>query len=191
MVQNLQLINRSVDRYAKALYDTSIEKSIQDKIYEECRGLLGIFSQNDKFYMILKSPLLDKRKQIEIVPKLFTSHKEKKIVVSKDVLGLISILAKNSRLFILDEVLRRFVELHTSDKKEIKVNVISVIKINDNLEDKLKKVFSKNGRMKVKIINLIDKDLIGGLIIQIGSNLIDTSIRTKLNKIKNAMKGAK
>ena len=44
--------------------------------------------------------------------------------------------------------------------------------------------------MKVKIINLIDKDLLGGLIIQIGSNLIDTSIRTKLNKIKNAMKGA-
>ena len=44
--------------------------------------------------------------------------------------------------------------------------------------------------MKVKIINLIDKDLLGGLIIQIGSNLIDTSIRTKLNKVKNAMKGA-
>ena len=44
--------------------------------------------------------------------------------------------------------------------------------------------------MKVKIVNLIDKDLLGGLIIQIGSNLIDTSIRTKLNKIKSAMKGA-
>ena len=44
--------------------------------------------------------------------------------------------------------------------------------------------------MNVKIINLIDKDLLGGLIIQIGSNLIDTSIRTKLNKVKNAMKGA-
>ena len=44
--------------------------------------------------------------------------------------------------------------------------------------------------MKVKVINLIDKDLLGGLIIQIGSNLIDTSIRSKLNKVKNAMKGA-
>jgi len=44
--------------------------------------------------------------------------------------------------------------------------------------------------LKVKIINLIDKDLLGGLIIQIGSNLIDTSIRTKLNTVKNAMKGA-
>ena len=80
--------------------------------------------------------------------------------------------------------------MHTADNKEIKVNVTSVIKINDSLETKLKKILSKNGKMKVKIINLIDKDLLGGLIIQIGSNLIDTSIKTKLNKVKNAMKGA-
>ena len=80
--------------------------------------------------------------------------------------------------------------MHTADNKEIKVNVTSVIKINDSLENKLKKILSKNGKLKVKIINLIDKDLLGGLIIQIGSNLIDTSIKTKLNKVKNAMKGA-
>ena len=61
---------------------------------------------------------------------------------------------------------------------------------NNILLDQLKKIFSKNGKLKVKIVNLIDKELLGGLIIQIGSNLIDTSVRTKLNKIKSAMKGA-
>lgn len=191
MVQNLQLINRAVVRYSNALYDISVEKSIQNKIYEECNSLLGIFSQNDSFDMILKSPLLNKKKQVEIVSKLFSYRKEKKILVSKDMLSLILLLAKNSKLNILNEVLKRFLELHTLDKKEIKVTVTSVIKINNNLEDKLKKVLSKNGKLKVKIINLIDKDLIGGLIIQVGSNLIDTSIRTKLNMVKNAMKGAK
>ena len=191
MVQNLQLINKAVVRYSNALYDISVEKSIQNKIYEECNSLLGIFSQNDSFDMILKSPLLNKKKQVEIVSKLFSYRKEKKILVSKDMLSLILLLAKNSKLNILNEVLKRFLELHTFDKKEIKVTVTSVIKINNNLEDKLKKVLSKNGKLKVKIINLIDKDLIGGLIIQIGSNLIDTSIRTKLNMVKNAMKGAK
>ena len=100
------------------------------------------------------------------------------------------LLAKNARLNILEEVLKRYIELHTSDNKEIKVNVTSVIKINDSLENKLKKILSNDGKLKVKVINLIDKDLLGGLIIQIGSNLIDTSIKTKLNKVKNAMKGA-
>ena len=49
------------------------------------------------------------------------------------------LLAKNARLNILEEVLKSYIELHTADNKEIKVNVTSVIKINDNLENKLKK----------------------------------------------------
>ena len=190
MVQNSQLINRSVVRYSRALYGLAVDKKIQNKMYAECKDLLRIFSENPSFTTIFKSQLLNKKKQISVVSKIFSDKKEKKIQISIDLLGLIMLLAKNARLNILEEVLKRYIELHTSDNKEIKVNVTSVIKINDSLETKLKKILSKNGKMKVKIINLIDKDLLGGLIIQIGSNLIDTSIKTKLNKVKNAMKGA-
>ena len=190
MVQNSQLINRSVVRYSRALYGLAVDKKIQNKMYAECKDLLRIFSENPSFTTIFKSQLLNKKKQIAVVSKIFSDKKEKKIQISKDLLGLIMLLAKNARLNILEEVLKRYIELHTSDNKEIKVNVTSVIKINDSLENKLKKILSKNGKLKVKVINLIDKDLLGGLIIQIGSNLIDTSIKTKLNKVKNAMKGA-
>ena len=54
MVQNSQLVNRSVVRYSNALYSMSVEKSIQNKIYNECNELLAIFSKNDKFETILK-----------------------------------------------------------------------------------------------------------------------------------------
>ena len=190
MVQNSQLINRSVVRYSNALYSLSVDKKIQNKMYEECQSLLRTFSENPNFSTIFKSQLLNKKKQISVVSKIFSEKKEKKLLISKDLLGLIILLAKNARLNILEEVLKSYIELHTADNKEIKVNVTSVIKINDSLENKLKKILSKNGKLKVKIINLIDKDLLGGLIIQIGSNLIDMSIKTKLNKVKNAMKGA-
>ena len=190
MVQNSQLINRSVVRYSRALYGLAVDKKIQNKMYAECKDLLRIFSENPSFTTIFKSQLLNKKKQISVVSKIFSDKKEKKIQISKDLLGLIMLLAKNARLNILEEVLKRYMELHTSDNKEIKVNVTSVVKINESLENKLKKILSKNGKMKVKVINLIDKDLLGGLIIQIGSNLIDMSIKTKLNKVKNAMKGA-
>ncbi|RPH07077.1 MAG: ATP synthase F1 subunit delta [Alphaproteobacteria bacterium TMED93] len=190
MVQNSQQINRSVVRYSNALYGISVEKDIQKRIYEESKELLSIFSKNNNFNTIFKSQLLNKKKQISVVSNLFSEKKEKKIQVSKDLLGLIMLLAKNSRLNILEGVLKRYLELHVSDNKEIEVKVSSVVKINDSLENNLKKILSNNGKLKVKIINLIDKDLLGGLIIQIGSNLIDTSIRTKLNTVKNAMKGA-
>ena len=159
-------------------------------MYEESKELLSIFSKNNNFNTIFKSQLLNKKKQISVVSNLFSEKKEKKIQVSKDLLGLIMLLATNSRLNILEGVLKRYLELHISDNKEIEVKVSSVVKINDSLENNLKKILSKNGKLKVKIINLIDKDLLGGLIIQIGSNLIDTSIRSKLNKVKNVMKGA-
>ena len=190
MVQNLQQINRSVVRYSNALYGISVDKGIQNRMYEESKELLSIFSTNTNFNTIFKSQLLNKKKQISVVSNLFSEKKEKKIQVSKDLLGLIMLLATNSRLNILEGVLKRYLELHISDNKEIEVKVSSVVKINDSLENNLKKILSKNGKLKVKIINLIDKDLLGGLIIQIGSNLIDTSIRTKLNTLKNAMKGA-
>ena len=190
MMQNSQLMNRSVVRYSNALYGIAIDKNIQNKIYEESKELLDIFSKNNDFENLFKSPLLNKKKQVEVVSELFSDKKDNKIVVSKDLFGLIVLLAKNSRLNIFQEVLKRFMQLHTSDNKEVKVYVTSVIKLSDNLEDQLKKTLSKNGKMKVKVINLIDKDLLGGLIIQIGSNLIDTSIRSKLNKVKNVMKGA-
>ena len=190
MVQNSQQINRSVVRYSNALYGISVEKGIQNRIYEESKELLSIFSKNNNFNTIFKSQLLNKKKQISVVSELFSEKKEKKLLISKDLLGLIILLAKNARLNILEEVIKSYMELHTADNKEIKVNVTSVIKINDSLENKLKKILSKDGKLKVKVINLIDKDLLGGLIIQIGSNLIDTSIKTKLNKVKNAMKGA-
>ncbi len=190
MVQNSQHINRSVVRYSNALYGISVDKGIQNRMYEESKELLSIFSKNTNFNTIFKSQLLNKKKQISVVSNIFSEKKEKKIQVSKDLLGLIMLLAKNSRLNILEDVLKRYLELHISDNKEIEVKVSSVVKINDSLENNLKKILSKNGKLKVKIINLIDKDLLGGLIIQIGSNLIDTSIRTKLNTLKNAMKGA-
>ena len=190
MVQNSQQIIRSVVRYSNALYGISVEKGIQNRTYEESKELLSIFSKNNNFKTIFKSQLLNKKKQISVVSNLFSEKKEKKIQVSKDLLGLIMLLAKNSRLNILEGVLKRYLELHVFDNKEIEVKVSSVVKINDSLENNLKKILSKNGKLKVKIINLIDKDLLGGLIIQIGSNLIDTSIRTKLNTVKNAMKGA-
>ena len=104
-------------------------------------------------------------------------------------MGLISLLAKNSKLHILEDVLKRCLELKNFNNKEVKVNVTSVTKLDESLVDRLKKIFSKNGKMNVKVINHIDENLLGGLVIKVGSNLIDTSVRTKLNKIKSAMKG--
>ena len=63
MVQSSQQINRSVVRYSKALYGISVEKGIQNRMYEESKELLSIFSKNNNFNTIFKSQLLNKKKK--------------------------------------------------------------------------------------------------------------------------------
>ena len=188
MLQNSQLDYRAVVKYSNAYY--GIGSNNENQMLEEITQLLQTFESNKNFGVVFKSPLLNKKQQSSLVLSLFSDKEGKKISVSKHLFGLMMLLAKNSKLHILEPVLKRCVELQTIDKKELKVNVTSVSKISDSLVDQLKNIFSKNGKMNVKIVNLIDKELLGGLIIQIGSNLIDTSVRTKLNKIKSAVKGA-
>ena len=188
MLQNTQLDNRAVIRYSNAYYGITVKNKTH--MSEEIKKLLQYFESNKDFHILFKSPLLNKKQQILLALRMFGVNEKKKISVSKHLQGLIMLLAKNSKLHLLEDVLKRCYELQISDNKEIKVIVTSVSKIRESLVDKIKKVFSKKGKVTVKIINVINEELLGGLIIQVGSNLIDTSVRTKLNKIKNAMKGA-
>ena len=88
-MQNSQLLNSSVIRYSKALYGISVDKNIQNKMYEESKELLDVFSKNNDFENLFKSPLLNKKKQVEVVSELFSDRKDNKITVSKDLFGLI------------------------------------------------------------------------------------------------------
>ncbi|MBF97289.1 MAG: ATP synthase subunit delta [Alphaproteobacteria bacterium MarineAlpha9_Bin4] len=187
MLQNTQFDHRAVVKYSSAYYGIIANNN---QMFEEIKQLLKTFLSNKNFDVVFKSPLLNKKQQTSLVLSLFAEKGSKKILVSKNLFGLMMLLAKNSRLQILESVLNRCIELQNSNNKEIKINVTSVSRLNDDLIGQLKKIFSKNSKKNVKVVNLIDQDLLGGLIVQIGSNLIDTSVKTKLNKIKSAMKGA-
>lgn len=189
MGQNSQVDNRIIERYSNALYGIATDNKNQVNIFDEARQLVSIMENDLNFKTLFMSPLLNKKQQINIVSSIFSEVDEKKILASKSLLGLLGVLAKNSRLNLFKNILKRYMDIHTSNNKELKVTVGSVVKVDKSLIEQLKKIFSKNGVMNVKVVNFIDKDLLGGLIIQVGSNLIDLSIRTKLNKIKSTMKG--
>ena len=188
MLQNTQFDNRAIVRYSNAYYRIGLSKNTET--FDEIEKLLKLFEKSKDFDTLFNSPLLNKKQQTVIVSKLFSGNKKNIISVSKDMLGLMTLLAKNSKLHILEAVLKRCLDLKISNNKEIKITVTSVIKLSENVIGQLKKIFSKNGKMNVKVVNLIDENMLGGLILQVGSNLIDMSVRSKLNKISSAMKGA-
>ena len=99
-------------------------------------------------------------------------------------------LADKRRLFFLKNILTKFLDVCSQKKGEVKARLFAAKELNDEEINKIKNEISKDFTTKVKLEYKYEPSLIGGLIIQIGSLMIDTSIKNKLKKIENKMIGA-
>ena len=114
---------------------------------------------------------------------------KKKIKVSKNIFAFLRVLANNGRLKELFGVLNCFEGLVKSMYQEVNISLTTAKPINDAQLVSLKNILSKKTDKKININSNVDKKIIGGIILQSGSNLIDASIRNKILKLNNIKKG--
>ena len=96
-------------------------------------------------------------------------------------------MALKNRLFYLSNIIESFLNLVSNSKGELKAKLISSKKLSQDEKKKIQKDLSKNFKSSLNLDYIYDSDLIAGLIIQIGSVMIDTSIKTKLKKLEKNM----
>ena len=188
MEEKLQLNNEVSRRYGKALFVIAKEQSLENKMYEEVRSLMNIFDNNSQFNKLFSSPLLSSKDQLHLVENIFSIKDTKKVKVSKNFFAFIKVVAFNRRLKALYGAMRAFINLIKSMHKEINVNLISAVPLSDSALKGITEILTKKTDYKINIVSSIDKNIIGGIILQSGSNLIDTSIRSKILKINNVIK---
>ena len=189
MEQNT-LFNTEVSRrYSKALFKVASKENSEKVIYDEVSSLLDLFKTNDIFTKLFLSPLLSSKSQLKLVNNLFSNTNKKKIKVSKNVLAFLKVLAKNGRLKILLGSLYSFQGLVKSMLQEININLTTAFPISEDDVNKIKNILLKKTDKKINIISNVDKNIIGGIILQSGSSLIDASIRNKILKLNNIKKG--
>ena len=189
MEQNTQFISEVSKRYSKALFKIASKENSEQKIYDEVDTLLEIIKSDKKFIKILSSPLLSSKSQLKLIDNIFSNIDKKKLNVSKNVLAFLKVLANNGRLNILLSSLFSFKILVKSMRKEVNVNIITASPISEESLKNIQNILSKKTEKNINIINNIDKNIIGGIILQSGSNLIDASIRNKILKLNNIKKG--
>ena len=189
MEQNT-LFNTEVSRrYSKALFKVASKDNSEQVIYDEVSSLLDLFKSNDIFAKLFLTPLLSSKSQLKLVNNLFSNTDKKKINVSKNVLAFLKVLAKNGRLKILLNSLYSFQNLVKSMYQEININLTTAFPISEDNVNKIKNILLKKTDKKINIISNVDKNIIGGMILQSGSSLIDASIRNKILKLNNIKKG--
>ena len=189
MEQNT-LFNMEVSRrYSKALFKVASKENSKQVIYDEVSSLLDLFKSNNTFTKLFLSPLLSSKSQLKLINNLFSTTDRKKINVSKNVLAFLKVLAKNGRLKILLGSLYTFQNLIKSMHQEINVNLTTAFPISEDNVNKIKNILLKKTDKKINIISNVDKNIIGGIILQSGSSLIDASIKNKILKLNNIKKG--
>ena len=174
--------NSTSRSYAMALYELSKESSEVDKVEEQIKSLDKLLKESSSFKNMILSPTVAKEDKKNVIFAIADQNNFSKIL--KKFLGFVAI---KNRLFFLGKIIEGFLNLVSDNKGELKAKLISSKKLSTEEQKKIQIELSKDFKSPLNINYEYDPDLIAGLIIQIGSVMVDTSIKTKLKKLEKNM----
>ena len=172
-------------RYAEALFDLAREAGALDQVEGDLKSLQSAFDGSADFRAFLKSPVYDADAKARAIAAI--ADKAGASALTKNFLGVV---ARNRRLFVLDGVLKAFFAKLASHRGEISAEATSAAPLSD---DQLTRLRGEIEGIVGKAVNLqarVDPALLGGLVVKVGSTMIDSSLRTKLNRLKSKLKEA-
>ena len=174
--------NSTSKSYAIALYELSKENSELDKVENGMKSLNKLLNESSDFKEMILSPTIAKEDKKNVILAIADENNFSQIL--KKFLGFLAI--KNI-LFFLGKIIESFLNLISNNKGELKAKLVSSKKLSIEEQKKIQNELSKDFKSPLNINFEYDPDLIAGLIIQIGSVMVDTSIRTKLKKLEKNM----
>ena len=182
MSKNKGFSSTSANRYSLALYELASEASLLAQIEENSSAFLNLISNNEEFDNLIKDPTASQDVLINIINKI--SENSKLEVLFKNFLNF---LITKRRFFYVEQILNNFIEICSEKRGELKAEIKSAKELTQDEINKITNELSNNFNSKIKLKYKYDQSLIGGLVIQVGSTMIDTSIKNKLQQIENKM----
>lgn len=170
-----------IKNYAQALFENAKDNNILDQVYEELESINQIIQNEQALSSIIISPIIKKTEKINLINII-----EKHLNIEKIVKDFLFILIKNSRMDSLGGINNYYLKLLNESKNIKVVKVISSKKILIKEQSKLKKLLEERLKMKVKMELAIDDSIIGGIVFQYDSKILDFSILGVLKKIKKS-----
>ena len=170
-------------RYATALFDLAKDHNQLDAVDGELDKFLALLDESDDLRRMVKSPVFSADDQFKAISVLMD-----KAGITGIVANFLKLIAKNRRLFAAADMVRAYKGLLARERGEVSAEVISAQALDDNQMQALRASLKASVGKDVKITAKVDPALLGGLTVKMGSRMIDSSLRTKLNKLKVAMK---
>ena len=172
----------SAERYSLALYELSTESSVTSQIEEQSLSILKLLEQSQDFSNLIKDPTNSQDDLLKIVNIISENYKFDQLLKN-----FLSFLIQKRRFFFVERILKSFIEICSEKRGELKAELKSAKELSNEEITQITEELTKNFSSKIKLNYKYDESLIGGLVVQVGSTMVDTSIKSKLQQIENRM----
>lgn len=172
-------------RYAVALFELARDQNALDSVGEDLRGLRSLLDESDDLKRLIRSPVLSRDEQgraIVAIAERAGCHD-----LTRRFLGL---LAHKRRLFALPDVIEAYGVMLARHRGEVSGEVVSAVPLSEAQIEAVQKRLAESTGQSVRLSTAVDPNLLGGLVVRVGSRMIDASLRTKLQRLELAMRGA-
>ena len=177
-----ELIEFKSNYYAQAVFNVARAENMVDQVEDELRQLKDEITNNLELKKNLTDPSIENYEKIKVMLEILGDDGSKAI---KSFAAMMVIL---DAIDSFEQTYRDFVELANQLKRQVSIEVISVIELDKEILNEIKENVDKKTGLDVRIKNVLDKNIIGGIVIKIGDKVIDLSIKDKLEDLKNKLK---
>ena len=172
----------SAERYSLALFELSEENNLLGQIEAQSSSILNLIDQSEDFSNLIKDPTTSQEDLLKVINTISENNKFESLFKN-----FLSFLIQKRRFFFIERILKSFIEICSRKRGELKAELKSAKELSNEEIAKITEELTKNFSSKIKLNYKHDESLIGGLVVQVGSTMVDTSIKNKLQQIENRM----
>jgi len=171
-------------RYATALFELAADQRKLDEVAQDLDALAGLIDESDDMRRLVRSPMIKRDDQARAMAAVLEQAGASDLIQR-----FIGVISQNRRLFALPDVIEAYATLLAHHRGEVAADVTSATELTEGQIDGIKEALSQAIGTDVNLTANVDAGLIGGLVVRLGSRMVDSSIRTKLENLRFAMKG--
>ncbi|WP_294377842.1 F0F1 ATP synthase subunit delta [uncultured Clostridium sp.] len=168
-------------RYALALYEVAESKGKVDEYLQDLREICDLIENNHDFYEVIRHPQINTRKKKQIFINIFKGK------IDEELLSFLLILIEKDRILYLREKLNEMEKIDLERKNTLKGVIKTAVPLLDNEFNTLKDIFEKKYNKNIIFENKVDKKVLGGVYVRIGNDVIDDTVKSKIDEMKDLM----
>ncbi len=184
MAAEVSVVSNIAGRYANALFELAQDADALDDVANDLANFRQMYAESEDLRRAVRSPIFTQAEQAKATDALL--EKMGAADLSRNFFGLV---VQNRRAFALNDMAVGYKNLLSAHRGEVTAHVTSAHPLNEEQITALKAELAAAMKTDVTIETAVEEEILGGLVVRVGSRMVDSSMRTKLNNLKHAMRG--